>query len=68
MKSVSGREFCRILEANGWACQRITGSHHIYTKAGHIERISVPVHGNQSLKRGLQRALMKAARLNDDDL
>lgn len=68
MKSVSGREFCKTLKVHGWTCQRISGSHHIYTKAGRVERISVPVHGSKPLKKGLQVALMKAARLKDDDL
>lgn len=30
MKSVSGKEFCKILERNGWKLARINGSHHIY--------------------------------------
>ena len=52
-----------MLESNGWSLQRINGSHHIYTKAGSIVRISVPIHGNESLKAGLQRHLMKLAGL-----
>jgi len=43
--------------------QRINGSHHIYAKAGSPIRISVPIHGNESLKAGLQRHLMKLAGL-----
>ena len=38
---------------------RIRGSHHIYAGSGSEIRISVPVHGDASLKRGLQRHLMK---------
>jgi len=68
VKTVSGKEFCKILEAQGWALKRINGSHHIYGKEGQIERISVPVHGNQDLKRGLQRALMRIADISEDDL
>ena len=68
MKSVSGKELCKVLEANGWTCKRINGSHHIYTKPGHLQRISVPVHGNQTLKQGLQNALMKSAGLTENDL
>ena len=68
MKRVSGKEFCRVLERHGWTLLRINGSHHIYGKSGSIVRLSVPVHGNQLLKLGLQRHLMKMAGLTDDDL
>ena len=46
MKEVSGRELVRLLEKDGWMLARIRGSHHVYTKEGRIERISVPIHGN----------------------
>ncbi len=32
MKSVSGKEFARILERYGWTLLRVNGSHHIYGK------------------------------------
>jgi predicted RNA binding protein YcfA (HicA-like mRNA interferase family) len=64
VKAVSGKEFARMLESNGWSLQRINGSHHIYSKAGSTVRISVPIHGNESLKVGLQRHLMKLAGLS----
>jgi len=48
--------------------KRIRGSHHIYTKEGIAARISVPVHGNTDLKRGLQRHLMKIAEIGPSDL
>jgi hypothetical protein len=41
MKEVSGREFARILEKNGWKLARIRGSHHVYIKEGRTERISL---------------------------
>jgi predicted RNA binding protein YcfA (HicA-like mRNA interferase family) len=47
---------------------RVKGSHHIYVKAGQTERISVPIHGNQPLKIGLLRHLLKVAGLNEADL
>jgi predicted RNA binding protein YcfA (HicA-like mRNA interferase family) len=34
MKSVSGRDFVRIIERRGWTLLRISGSHHIYGKSG----------------------------------
>ena len=68
MKAVSGKRFCKLLESKGWVLNRINGSHHIYTKPGHIARISVPVHGNRTLKMGLQKSLMKLADIKDDEL
>ena len=68
VKSVSGKRFCRLLELRGWTLMRTSGSHRIYAKAGSDIRISVPVHGSASLKRGLQRHLMKLADIRDSDL
>lgn len=68
MKAVSGRDFTRLLERRGWVLQRVRGSHHIYAKEGHTERISVPVHGNTPLKIGLQRYFMKVAGIDESEL
>jgi predicted RNA binding protein YcfA (HicA-like mRNA interferase family) len=68
MKSVSGKEFAKILERHGWTLLRIQGSHHIYGKAGNDARLSIPVHGNQALKTGLFKHLMKQAGLTESDL
>lgn len=68
MKAISGKEFARLLERHEWVLLRIQGSHHIYGKAGSVVRISVPVHGNQPLKIGLLRYLMKMAQLSEADL
>lgn len=68
MKSVSGKEFARVLERNGWTRLRVKGSHHIYGKPGNPARLSVPIHGNTPLKTGLLRHLLKLAELTEDDL
>ena len=68
MKAVSGKKFCKIIEAKGWELQRIKGSHHIYAKVGVNARISIPVHGNTPLKIGLQRYFMKIAGVDESDL
>jgi len=68
MKSVSGREFARIIERRGWTLLRVSGSHHIYGKGGSTVRLSVPIHGSKPLKTGLLRHLMKLAKLSDDDV
>jgi predicted RNA binding protein YcfA (HicA-like mRNA interferase family) len=66
MKSISGPEFARIVEKNGWQLLRIHGSHHIYGKPGSIVRLSIPFHGNRPLKRGLLRHLAKLAEVENE--
>lgn len=68
MKSISGKDFCRLLEKKGWQLARIHGSHHIYIKKETVYRISVPVHKNDPLKIGLLKSLMKLASTSDDEL
>ena len=68
MKSVTGREFARLIERRGWTLLRVSGSHHIYGKSGSVVRLSVPIHGNKPLKKGLLRHSMKLADLSDEDL
>jgi predicted RNA binding protein YcfA (HicA-like mRNA interferase family) len=63
MKSMSGKELAKLLEANGWNLLRIQGSHHIYGQAGNPARISVPIHRKQDMKIGLLRSLLKTAGL-----
>ena len=67
MKALTGKQLCSLLESRGWELKRIRGSHHIFVKPGVAVRISVPVHRG-SLKRGLQRHLMKVAQIKDSDL
>lgn len=68
MKAVSGSRFCHLLVLKGWELRRVNGSHHIDAKAESTARISVPVHGNTSLKIGLQRHLMKVAAIEEWEL
>ncbi|MEK7990001.1 MAG: type II toxin-antitoxin system HicA family toxin [Thiotrichaceae bacterium] len=68
MKAVSGKKFCKLLEQKGWELARINGSHYIYTKIEYTARISIPVHGNTSLKLGLQKHLMKIANITEAEL
>ena len=64
MKEISGKELCKILKQNGWELKTIKGSHHVFMKEGRKERISIPVHGNKSLKEGLLSAVLKLADIN----
>ena len=68
MKSISGKEFARVLEKNGWVLKRMKGSHHIYAKEGNLARISVPIHSDRPLKVGLLRHLLKVAGMEESEL
>jgi predicted RNA binding protein YcfA (HicA-like mRNA interferase family) len=62
------RSLRACLRRKGWQLKRIKGSHHVYVKLGIPARISVPIHGNQPLKMGLLKHLMKIAEIEDDEL
>jgi predicted RNA binding protein YcfA (HicA-like mRNA interferase family) len=66
--AISGEQLAKALEYHGWKLLRINGSHHIYGKDGQVERITVPIHSNQSLKIGLLRHMLKQARLKEQDV
>jgi len=68
LKQISGKRFASLLEKNAWKLNRIKGSHQVYTKVGSIERISVPIHGNQPLKLGLLKHFMKIAEIEESEL
>jgi len=68
MKAVSGKHFSKLAEEKGWRLARVSGSHHIYLMEGRMERLVIPIHGNQTLKTGLQRSLMKIVPLNEEEL
>jgi predicted RNA binding protein YcfA (HicA-like mRNA interferase family) len=67
VKPISGKQFIKLLERDGWKLLRVAGSHHIYGKAGVEVRLSLPVHGNEMLKIGLARHLAKLAGISLDD-
>ena len=68
MKAISGKDFARLLKKSGWELKRVNGSHHVYCKKDNPARITVPVHGNTSLKIGLQKHLMKIAGIDESEL
>ena len=68
MRSISGKEFAKLLEKKGWELKRIKGCHHVYVRAGNPARISVPVHKNIPLKIGLLKHLMKIAGIQEEEL
>jgi len=42
MKTISGKELCKLLEQNQWELKRINGSHHIYCKEGSVVGYQYP--------------------------
>jgi predicted RNA binding protein YcfA (HicA-like mRNA interferase family) len=66
MKTISGKKLGEILQRKGWQLVRIKGSHHRFQKDN--VSISIPIHGNQDLKIGLLKSVMKQANLTDSDL
>ena len=60
---MTGKEMIKLLEKNGWQVVRIRGSHHMLRKVGEQEKITVPVHGNATLKPGTEHSILKAAKL-----
>ncbi|MBK1641670.1 hypothetical protein CKO12_07225 [Chromatium okenii] len=67
MKAISGKQFCKLLERQGWELKRIQGSYHIYTHPAYSSILTVPVHGNQDLKKGTLGQLLKNAGLSELD-
>ena len=68
MKPISGKRLCKLLQSRGWILDHISGSHYVYTHPDAPRPIPVPVHGNQDLRTGTQRSIMREAGLTDDDL
>ena len=58
---MTGKELLKLLERDGWTLDRINGSHHIMIKGS--KTLSVPVHGNKELGKGLLNKLMKVGGL-----
>ena len=56
---LTGKDMVKLLLDNGFVERRVNGSHHQLYKDG--VRITVPIHGNQDLGKGLERKILKEA-------
>ncbi len=56
---LSGKELIKLAIENGWTEIRVRGSHHHFKKDGVPYLVTIPVHGNQSLKVGLEKKILK---------
>ena len=54
---MTGKELLRLLRKNGWSIERINGSHHVLRKGE--QTITVPIHGNTDMKKGLLLHFLK---------
>ncbi len=62
------KRLCQDFRKKRLGFVRINGSHHIYSKDGIEQKISLPVHRNESLKLGMQKFFMKVAQITESDL
>lgn len=58
---MTGKDLKKLLIKNGWSLLRINGSHHILAKGD--DTISVPIHSNKDMKKGLEEKILKQAGL-----
>jgi len=59
----SGKEAKRVFELAGFEHVRTKGTHHILKRPGHPGTLSVPIHGNKTLGKGIFHSLLKASGL-----
>jgi len=55
---MTGKQLKKLLEANGWRLDRISGSHHIMIREG-SRSVPIPIHGTNDLSKGLLNAILK---------
>ena len=67
LPTVTGKKVVKAFESHGFVVDHINGSHHIMMKEGHPNRLSVPVHGNKDMKKGLLNDLIKLAGLTREE-
>jgi predicted RNA binding protein YcfA (HicA-like mRNA interferase family) len=60
--AVSSRNLISRLQADGWQCVRVSGSHHQFRHPTKKGTVTVP-HPRKDLKRGTVRAILKASGL-----
>ncbi|MBI3619011.1 type II toxin-antitoxin system HicA family toxin [Candidatus Peregrinibacteria bacterium] len=62
---VSGKDMIRFLERQGFVLRRVRGSHHILVKGS--LHVPVPVHGNEDLRTGTLRSILRLARMEPEE-
>lgn len=62
----SGKKIINVFKKDGWTLDRIEGSHHILIREGTENILVIPVHGNNPIKVGLLKGLIKDASLTNE--
>ncbi|HTA15784.1 MAG TPA: type II toxin-antitoxin system HicA family toxin [Solirubrobacteraceae bacterium] len=65
--AVSGKQLVKILEGRGWYVKRVRGSHHILRHPTIPDAIPVPIHGNQTIKKGTLGNILRTAGISRDE-
>ena len=61
MPPLTGKDMSKLLKKHGWIKERQKGSHQQFYKNG--VRITVPIHANRDLDKGLENQILKDAGL-----
>ena len=61
----SGKDMVRFLEKQGFTVIRVRGSHHVMERGS--QHTSVPVHGNETLKIGTLRGILRDIDLSPEN-
>ena len=56
---LSGKELLKQAKKRGWVLERVNGSHHhlCHSKSNHI--LTIPIHANKDLGKGMEQKLLK---------
>lgn len=54
---ISGKKMLALAKKSGWVLERISSSHHIVSKDD--IHVSIPIHKNKDLKKGIEHTLKK---------
>ncbi len=65
MPRISGKDMIRFLERQDFVLRRVTGSHHVMRR-GELQTV-VPVHGNQDLRTGTLRGILRDVRMEPEE-
>lgn len=63
---INGIKLIKILKRNGFVSDRISGSHHILIHPQKQITVSIPVHKDKTLGRGITLAILKDAEITTE--
>ena len=67
LPSVPGKAVIAAFGKIGFELDRVRGSHHVLKKDGHLFVLTVPVHGNEPIKKGTLRRLIRDAGITKEE-